>query len=116
MAKKEDIDELKTIYEELGNKKYAVRDLVIGTIQSREVSHKNANCKCKKGNPHGPYPYLAFSSKEKGRMISVYISKNELPIINKKLDNYQTLHEDIEKMLLLALKIKKIEREKLKNK
>jgi len=113
MTKKEDIDELITKYKELGNKKYTICDLAIGTIQLRGIVHKNAKCKCKKGKPHGPYPYLAFSSKEKGKMISVYIPKNELPILKEKLDNYQKLNEDIEKLLLLKLKIKKFEREKI---
>ena len=70
-TKKETYKDVKTRYEELMNKEYKIGDLAIGTIQMREGICGKANCKCKKGEPHGPYPYLAFSSKTKKRVISV---------------------------------------------
>ena len=108
----EEINELKTKRKEIMDKKYSIGELAIGTIQIREGICGKPNCKCKRGRPHGPYSYLAFSSKEKGKIISIYISKNELPVIKKKLENYQKLNEYIEKLLLIELKIKKIQREK----
>ena len=110
-SKKEDMDNLKTRYGELMDKKYMVRDLAVGTIQMRDGICGKPNCKCKKGKPHGPYPYLAWSSKKKGRAISVYVPQGELQSIKKKLKNYENLKEDIEDLIILGLKIKKIERE-----
>ena len=106
---KENLEDTKTQYEELMNKEYKIGDLAVGTIQMREGICGKANCKCKKGKPHGPYPYLAFSSKKKGKAISVYLSRNELQIIEKKLKNYQELNKDIEELIMLGLKIKKFE-------
>ena len=108
-TKKETYKDVKTRYEELMNKEYKIGDLAIGTIQMREGICGKANCKCKKGEPHGPYPYLAFSSKTKKRVISVYLSRKELKITEKKLKNYQELKEDIEELIMLGPKMKKIE-------
>ena len=113
-TKKERINYLKTRYEELANKKYAVVDLAFGTIQMREGICGKPNCKCKKGRPHGPYPYLAFSSKKKGKAISLYISRTMLPIIEKKLKNFQKLKEDIEDLIKIGIEIKKIEQKRAK--
>jgi len=114
MATKNGINDLKTRYEELKNKEYKVGDLIFGTIQMREVICGYANCKCKKGKPHGPYTYLAFLSGRKGRAISVYLSRDDLQIIEEKLKNYQKLKEDIEDLIMIWLKIKKFERENQK--
>lgn len=111
-TKKEEINTLKTRYEELKNKKYAAGELAIGTIQMRSVICGKPNCKCKRGKPHGPYPYLAFTSKKKGRAISVYIPQSELQSMKKKLNNYENLKEDIEDLITLGLKIKKLKRKK----
>ncbi len=111
-TKKEDTDILKTRYEELKSKKYIVEELAIGTIQMRGVICGKPNCKCKRGKPHGPYPYLAFASKKKGRAISVYIPQSDLQSMKKKLNNYENLKEDIEDLIIIGLKIKKLERKK----
>jgi hypothetical protein len=113
-TKKEDINNLKTRYKELADKKYKVSDLAIGTIQMRDGICGKANCKCKKGKPHGPYPYLAWQSKKKERAISVYVSQNELQDMKKRIENYQKLKDDIEDLITLDLKIKKLDRERTK--
>lgn len=115
-TKKENINYLKTRYEELANKKYAVGDLAFGTIQMREGICGKPNCKCKKGSPHGPYPYLAFAGKNKGKAVSVYISKNMLQIMEKNLKNFQKLKEDIEDLIKIQTEIKKIEKKEPKKK
>ena len=106
-TEKERIKDLKTRHEELMNKKYKVMDLAFGTIQMRDGICGKANCKCKKGKPHGPYPYLAWSSKKKRGAISVYVSQNELQEIKKRLENYQKLKDDIEDLIILGVKLKK---------
>ena len=81
MATKNGINDLKTRCEELKNKEYKVGDLIFGTIQMREVTCGYANCKCKKGNPHGLYTYRVFLSDRKRKAISAYLSGDDMQII-----------------------------------
>jgi len=39
------------------------------------------DCRCKKGFPHGPYPYL--SERRKGKTRMTYVKKRDLPEIKK---------------------------------
>lgn len=98
-------------YEELKSKTYALDDLAIGTIQWRWNVCGNPKCKCKKGEKHGPQPYLAFSSRKEKRMISIYIPKNEVPDMERRLENFQGLRNELEELLILELKVRQRKRE-----
>lgn len=109
-TKKQDTDNIEKMYEKLKSKTYTLGDLAFGTIQSRWNVCGKQNCKCKRGEKHGPYPYLAFSSNEKGKMISVFIPEDDVPDIENRLKNFQNLREDLEKLILMELKIRQKKR------
>jgi len=44
------------------------------------------DCRCKKGFPHGPYPYL--SERRKGRTRMTYVKKSDLYEIKAKAKEY----------------------------
>ena len=92
--------------EELKSKTYALGDLAIGTIQWRWNICGNPKCKCKKGEKHGPQPYLAFSSKKEKRMISIYIPGDEVPDMDRRLENFRNFREELEELLVTELKIR----------
>jgi len=92
--------------EELKSKTYALGDLALGTIQLRWNVCGNPKCKCKKGEKHGPQPYLAFSSKKEKRMISIYLPKNKVPDMEGRLENFQNFREDLEELLISELRIR----------
>ena len=101
---KNNMEYLEKRHEELKSKTYALEDLAFGTIQWRWNVCGNPKCKCKKGEKHGPQPYLAFSSKKEKKMMSIYLPKDEVSDIEKRLENFQNLRDDLEELLVLELK------------
>lgn len=107
---KNDKENLEKRYEELKSKTYALDDLAIGTIQWRWNVCGNPKCKCKRGKKHGPQPYLAFSSKKEKRMVSIYLPKDEVPGMEKRIENFQNFREELEELLITGLKIRQKKR------
>jgi hypothetical protein len=44
------------------------------------------DCRCKKGFPHGPYPYL--SERREGKTRMTYVKKRDLYRIKEKVEEY----------------------------
>lgn len=108
MSKKQqkDTNTLENRYAELREKKYTLGDLAIGTIQMRMNKCGRRGCKCERGKKHGPKAYLAFSSKMEGKMISIYLPKDEVQGIRKRLEKFQKFRLDLEELLVTELRIR----------
>ena len=108
MSKKQqtDTNTLESRYDELREKTYALGDLAIGTIQMRTNKCGRRGCKCEGGEKHGPKAYLAFSSKREGKMISIYLPKDEVQEIRKRLENLQKFRSELEELLVTELRIR----------
>ena len=105
-AQKHSTCDLEKRYDELMNQTYSLADLAFGTIQRRWNVCGKAGCKCKKGEKHGPNSYLAFSSKKEKRMISVYLSKDDISEFNRLRKNFSNLRKELEELLMLELRIR----------
>jgi len=103
-------DSLEKRYEELRDRTYALGDLAFGTIQNRWNVCGKPKCRCKKGKKHGPKPYLAFSSKKEGRMISIYLPEDEVPYTERRLENFQNFRVELEELLMTELRIRQKKR------
>jgi len=60
----------------------------------RKVLCGNPNCRCQKGELHGPYPYL--SEKVKGKTCLTYIKKRDRQNIEKKTEEYRLFQKRLE--------------------
>jgi len=103
-TQKNNTENIEKKHEELKSKTYALGDLAIGTIQWRWNVCGNPKCKCKSGKKHGPQPYLAFSSKKEKRMISIYLPKDEVADMERRIENFQNFRDELEELLILELR------------
>ena len=62
------------------------------------------DCKCKKGFPHGPYPYL--SERRKGRTRMTYVKKSELYRIKGKAEEYTRFQQKLARLTKINKKIR----------
>jgi len=51
------------------------------------------DCRCKRGQPHGPYPYL--SERYQGRTRVTYVKKKELARIGKEVAEYVRIQKGL---------------------
>ena len=51
------------------------------------------DCRCKRGWPHGPYPYL--SERYQGRTRVTYVKKKDLARISKEVAEYVRIQKDL---------------------
>ncbi len=98
-------------YLELKEKTYKVCDFSVGTIQPKLLTCGKPNCKCTKGEKHGPYYYLAYH-KEDGRMEWIYLPKKELAQIKSRIENFKNLKREIKELLKIEFKSNKVKKQK----
>ncbi len=70
------------------------KDMLSLCLIWRKVLCGNPDCKCQKGEPHGPYPYL--SEKVKGKTRLTYIRKRDLEKIERKTEEYRLFQKRLE--------------------
>ena len=64
------------------------------------------DCRCKKGFPHGPYPYL--SKKRDGRTRMTYIKKESLEEIKAEAEEYARFQHKLARLRKLNEKIRSL--------
>lgn len=64
------------------------------------------NCKCKKGEKHGPYPAIQYKSKDKYKI--KLLQRNKLDEIEKKVFAYREYQDGLAELNKLNIKINKL--------
>ena len=91
-------------------KKIESRLMKIGKMTAGSLSYVynicgNPNCKCKKGERHGPYPLLSL--KIDGKKTSKFVKKGETRKIEKQVQEYKQFQKGLSKLTEFNQKIKK---------
>lgn len=98
---------MKTRYEELKRRSYKLGELLPGSLQTKWLTCGDPNCKCKMGEKHGPYYYLAFRDRETGRTTTVYVLGDELPSLKERIRNYEKFKDELWKLVEIEVKMKR---------
>jgi len=64
------------------------------------------DCRCKKGKPHGPYPYLSERRKGKARM--TYVKKSDLYEIKAEAEEYARFQHGLARLTKINFKIRSL--------
>lgn len=70
--------------------------LVEGCLSERYTECRKGNCKCTKGEPHGPFLYMSVNVK--GKIKYRYVGKKEDKKIVEGLRRYKTFQSKLEKL------------------
>lgn len=70
--------------------------LIEGCLSSRFTECRKGNCKCTRGQPHGPFLYM--STKVKGRLKYYYVGKKEDLKIVEGLRQYKQFQSKLERI------------------
>lgn len=86
--------------DDLKDETYRLGDLSLGSIQERWLTCGKENCKCSRGEKHGPYYYFVYTDTDRNsRQIS--IDPDEVDELEERINNYaefqDALHELIER-------------------
>ena len=65
------------------------------------------DCRCKKGFPHGPYPYLSERRKE-GKTRMTYVKKSDLYEIKAKAEEYARFQHGLARLTKINEKIRSL--------
>jgi len=65
------------------------------------------DCRCKKGFPHGPYPYLSERRKE-GKTRMTYVKKSDLYEIKAKAEEYARFQHGLARLTKINFKIRSL--------
>jgi hypothetical protein len=68
-------------------------DLLLGTVLSEYKRCGKPNCKCQRGELHGPYYYRFY--RVDGRLRREYVSKVRLPSVRQQIRAYRTFQGEI---------------------
>lgn len=79
------------------------RRLWVGSLFERFTTCKKPNCKCARGEKHGPFLYA--SNVIQGKTIQRYVGKDEDAHIVAKLRNYREFRATLSKLRELAKKM-----------
>ena len=83
---------LKKKRESLMRKAPSLRNVIRGSLMKYYLSCGNPNCRCKKGQGHGPYYYLQVKTKGKNKMYYLPGSSSGKKA-KKGIENYNNLWE-----------------------
>ncbi len=96
-----------TRYEKLKEKHYKLGDLSLGSIQKRMLTCGDPDCKCARGEKHGPYYYLTYTDPETGNPAQVSIEESEVSDLKERIENYRSFKEDLKELLDLEVEMRK---------
>jgi hypothetical protein len=68
-------------------------DLLTGTIQVQWKKCGKPNCKCQRGDLHGPYYYRFWWAE--GRLCRQYVKKSDLPAVRRQIQEYHGFQKAI---------------------
>ncbi|KXA97962.1 hypothetical protein AKJ40_05005 [candidate division MSBL1 archaeon SCGC-AAA259M10] len=98
---------MKSRYEELKEKLYRLGDLSLGSIQKRMLSCGDPDCKCARGEKHGPYYYFTYTDPETGEPAQISLQESEVRELRKRIENYRDFKEDLKELLDLEVELRK---------
>ena len=64
------------------------------------------DCRCKRGFPHGPYPYL--SEKKEGKTRMTYVKRGDFPEIKKLAEEYTRFQYTLARLTKINFKIRSL--------
>jgi len=103
-----EIEKLKLRHQELNDKSYKLGDLSVGTIQTKWLTCWYPNCKCRRGEKHGPYCYLMYPKREKQGMASIYLPKNIVPAMEKRIENFKKFEHELRELMDIEYRLRKL--------
>ena len=83
-----------------------LHEIIRGTLLLRYMTCGNKNCKCHRGEKHGPYYYLTINY-PKGKTKCIKIGDQDVSRVKKWLRNYKKIKNILEKILNLNFKLLK---------
>jgi len=98
---------MKTRYDELKRRVYELGKLSLGSIQTRWLTCGNPDCKCAKGEKHGPYYYFAYTDMETGKTAQVFIHEDEVSELKERIKNYEKFKSELWELVKLEVRTRK---------
>ena len=111
---RQEIVDVREVREKLENLLFRPRKMIRASLVFLSNYCGKKDCRCKKGFPHGPYPYLSERKKSKTRM--TYVKKRNLYEIKAEAEEYARFQHKLarlrktnEKIRFLLEKIRDID-------
>ena len=79
------------------------KPMIIGSLYEVYKTCSKANCSCKEGKKHGPFPALSVSIK--GKRSLRMVRKEEQPAVREKAEAYQTFQQELARVRKLNKEI-----------
>ena len=98
---------MKGRYEQLKRKTYKLGELSLGSVQTKWKMCGDPNCKCARGEKHGPYNYLAYTDNETKKTTVMYIKEDELPEWKKRIGNYEDFKNELRELIGIEARMRK---------
>jgi len=85
-------------YLDLGKALLAVRGpLILGWLHLRYTSCRKGNCKCTRGQPHGPFLYASLKRRG-GTVVQRYVGKSEDDLLVRRIKGYREFRQQIKRL------------------
>ena len=82
-------------YLQLGKVLLAVRGpLILGWLHMRYTSCRKGDCKCTRGQPHGPFLYASLKRRG-GAVVQRYVGKPEDDLLVRRIKGYREFRQQI---------------------
>ena len=101
---RQEIVNLREDREKLENSLFRPRKMIRASLVFLSNYCGKKDCRCKKGFPHGPYPYLSERKKRKTRM--TYVKKKNLYEIKAEAEEYARFQHKLARLRKLNEKIR----------
>lgn len=92
---------------ELTEKSYKLGELSPGSIQTRWVTCGSPDCRCKRGEKHGPYYYLSYKDRKTGKMKHLYIKQDQLDDLEERIKNYEKFKDELWELVEIEAELRK---------
>ena len=97
------MNDLKTKRDELLNELSTLTQILHGSWVERYSVCSRENCKCKRGQKHGPRRYLVIN--EKGKQKQKYIPNLQVDAVKEGIQEYKRMQEIIMEITQINLKL-----------
>ncbi len=94
-------------YEELKEKKYKLGELSPGSIQERWLTCGDPDCKCARGEKHGPYYYFAYPDRKTGKTVQVSVSEDIVSDLERRIKNYEKFRDELHELVEIEVEMRK---------
>ena len=103
---RQEIVDLREEREKLENSLFRPRKMIRASLVFLSNYCGKKDCRCKKGFPHGPYPYLSEKKKRKTRM--TYVKKKNLYEIKAEAEEYTRFQHKLARLRKTNEKIRSL--------